>query len=1850
MAYSSKPLADLQIHLTPSRLPPERGPTVPTLAVEPQQTASKEIDPALDSPEPGHPRVESIFPQKYLNRTHRELVLTFAESVQIEKQQNFLERLRWKPHLAGSWSWREPFELVFTPETRFQWKRSYTLRIPGHTEVVFESDSPSLGYESEPKVDDAPLRPLLKLVFNSGVELNPLNPGVRLTNEPPEKALSDRYDVSWPARRFFVEKTPIRDFPLEPVETGNPRELWFRPVEELPKNTRFYVWVSLGEEDYISFQTLGEFSFKGASGRPNYQYGLPQPAWHHLEFSHRIESFSGVRVDPPELEAAPVRDYRLNYIVLTGIAEPGEYAVEIARVTDVHGHTLRDISTTLTVRPGDPCLLGPEENVYLLSEAAPLYRTKAFQISHVLVEGREVCPEDELLEFLEVFRIDRRELSFGGGDFREGPHPHELDPILLELAEEGLLELPTVEEVVEQNPKPAKEHDWEQIVMVENKEMVIDLTEVLEKTPHFTLNLRPCRPDGTPLTRGFPICVWLQSSPLEVAVFRDCGAFKVFVVERKSGYPVAGAKVTAHLQEATAEFTTDEQGWLELPLPQHPYKYGPEALWFYTGDKTTVMPLGWYHPPDYYQSLSVYMWTDRFVYRPGETVYLKGWAREKNQDGALCVPGVEELSYSVVSQSQELRRGTLKVSRDGSFYFSFRLTSHDYDDGFGTLERGNCLIQVFLPGGSAAHRIEVRDFRPPEFEVSIRPPGEPLVSRKGLTFDLTASYYSGGALADAPVCWECTISQAEFVPAGVSGFKFGCRSRTRARDFEETVTASCQAITDSKGCSRLSLDLENAPPDQTLALQISGIVSDQTSQRWKDELSVFLHSSRLCVGLRISELFPHADTPLKVEVIVTDTNGHIVEGHPVEVSCRNQRQTVLSARKPVEVTFLQDGSGYHPIWACVRDEDERESRSSITLWSWDVYYFGGFPLSEPVSEAILILNSDTFEVGESVRAIVLSPFTRARGVLRVGADRTYLLQDFEVKDGQAALTFPVTAEMVPNVFLRVDLLAVGRYGHASVTEELKVPPHSHRLYVEVEPLSSECAPDAETEILVRVKNAQGQPVAGAEVALVVVDEAYLAVSDYEIPDPLSFLYFPKKYEFREEFLGSTLIPEKLDTGRLVKRRVTSERRGKLFDLAGQSPPPPPPYPAGPRPREHFIPTAHFEPSARTGEDGTASISFRLGSNASRYRVTAVAASQATDFGKGVGHFTARKPLLLHPSPPHFAVVGDSFQLPCILQNLSDETQTVEVSLEASEGLSQASVPNPKVVELPAGQRTELVFDVQATAAKTGRFVVTALGREAGDSVLISIPVHHPVLPHTSISYGRLDQEQLDLELEIPADCLPTEGDLRLQLSTTALSRLGPFLRSILGWSNDHIYHVATRTLSLLAMESYQHAFPELAERKEEISRVIRGLLRQMLELQRPTGGWSVREILPEDPRLSLHVTHALVLAKQAGYPVPAQSVERALNSSARPSEYPEKWSYQQIQDTLAYRIYVRHLYQPDLDLGPAVDDLLARRGPSLETWAWLVLVLDGDNALVGKAMQAMRSRLYQGRFHAVIERPLRLSPIEALNVSTRKDSALWLLALLQNGQEREIAAKLARGLLLPRDNHWWNSSADSAYAVLALGRYYQEFEAQMPALKARAHLGPEILMEETWDGRIDPARDIQVPLEEVLRQDARVLGLSRTGVGTLYYRLSLTSTAMAPSYEPDFQGFEITREYLAQDEESDVQRTPGGWRVRLGANVLVKMTIRCKRRYHVRIDDYLPAGMEIEHHTTTSWSNREFRDDGIRAYSIQIDGLSEFQYQVRATTAGSFTARACKVEEIYRPECFGSTGASQIEIVESDLF
>jgi hypothetical protein len=1239
------------------------------------------------------------------------------------------------------------------------------------------------------------------------------------------------------------------------------------------------------------------------------------------------------------------------------------------------------------------------------------------------------------------------------------------------------------------------------------------------------------------------------------------------------------------------------------------------------------------------------------------------------------------------------------------------------------------------------HYIQVQEFRRPEFEVKASAAEGPFFAGGSADLDVRAGYYAGGPLPDAETTWRVTAQTGHYSPPGWDDFTFGrwipWWRMWGGEGSDWTEPEVYTGRTDVLGIHRVHLDFGAASPPEPKAVTAEATVMDVNRQAWTSTVLLLVHPADLYVGLRSERIFVEREQPLKIDLIVTDLDGKPVPGREIvaraarlgwsykdgrwqEEEVAAQPCTAKSGQEPVRCTFETPEGGTYRISATVTDDQGRPNRSEITVW-----VSGGQrpPAREVEQEEItLIPDRKDYQPGETAEILVQAPFYPAEGMVTLRRSGMVRSERFTMTGPTYTLKVPIEEKLIPNVHVQVDLVGAAprlddageplpdaprRPAYATGEINLKVPPLARTLVLEVSPREAKLEPGGTTTVDVNLRDAQGKPVQDAEVAVVVVDEAVLALTNYDPADPVSIFYAERSPDVSDYHTRSQIVlanPEDLlaaEQGGAAEARALAALAPAAAPLAtqmvemvkevsmdaGNAAAPTIAL------RTDFNPLAAFAPAVRTDAGGRGQVEVKLPDNLTRYRVIAVAVAGGKEFGKGESTITARLPLMVRPSPPRFLNFGDRFELPVVVQNQTDTPMTVDVVVRGTNiALCQTFevCETSKVSELgqrvtvPADDRVEVRFPAATVSAGTARFQVAAVqqpgisARPPGaDAAQFELPVWTPATTEAFAVYGELDESAVAQPVIAPSGVFAQFGGLEIITSSTALQALTDAVLFLVSYPFECSEQLASRVLAVAALRDVLTAFKAegLPPPKEIDAAVARDIAR-LQAMQNADGGWPVWRRGEESwPYHSIHAAHALQRAKQKGYAVPQATLDLAQTylrniEQYYPADYPED-----VRRTLtAYASNVRkQMGYPDPARARALIQEAGLEKLSLEAVGWLLPVLSDDPGSA-KEVAAIRRLLLNRATETAGTAHFATSYGDngyLLLHSNRRADGIILEALIGDQPASDLIPKIVRGLLAHRTAGRWTNTQENVFILLALDRYFHTYEAQTPDFVARIWLGDQYAGEATFRGRSTDYQQIVVPMRIVAaKPGAQDLILSKDGPGRLYYRLGLRYAPTDLRLPPYDAGFTVERTYEAVDDPADVRRDADGtWRIKAGARVRVRLTLVAPtRRYHVALVDPLPAGLEAldpELAVTGSvpkdggresrpasyrwwgpWYQHEnLRDERVEAFSSLLwDGVWHYNYVARATTPGIFVVPPTKAEEMYMPETFGR-GAVDVVIV-----
>ena len=1415
--------------------------------------------------------------------------------------------------------------------------------------------------------------------------------------------------------------------------------------------------------------------------------------------------------------------------------------------------------------------------------------------------------------------------------------------------------------------------------------------------------------------QGKPLLsAWVQCTRLAVDIFRASGTnnkLTAWVTELATGKSVNQAIVSL----ADQKIETNDQGLCTFEK----YKTGILIV-KKESDQCILTDIN-----SYESKSDNYVWhifNDRGLYKPKEEVHIKGYVRLLEVIGDAKIPSYVQgvVEYAVFdSRRQQLHQSTVELNDYGAFNIEFTLPDNV------NLGTGHVVFKLPDKQTRKSHSFKIQEFRRPEYEVSssIRPSSNHYshaTNEQSIVASCQGKLFAGGFLTDANVEWIVYAETTTFTPPNRSDYTFG-RARPffcwfgRNYDDNEIVYPEKQfeGQTNDQGIHEIQINykgLENEPIP--IVVCVGAAIADLNNQVQETQTQFLVHPSKYYVGFQLTTNYGKKDRPIQARVIVTDVDGNLMDNVPIQcqiigVEQQNkedeQQLTSLSSNSAATIIeFTPKLGGSYKISFTVKDDEERLATSFYE----DFYVTGGTRIySErkklefvPSDKLTVIPNATDYQVGDTCELLISVPFSPANGLIVFDCEgQVGEPIQFEVTDEKDSTTvaFQISKDWVPEFTAHVELIGTcsreielqdspTRPAFAVGSVAIQVSRDIYKLNVQVN-TNETFTPSSTVQIDVDVTQYIDKSyVDKVEVCLVVVDEAILSLTKYQLQNSLDIFYPKRKAQIRprhnrdrcwlfhhenitrtETSLLQSEIDELFDSLRGIELehccvdQLTEGVEQYVHNMPTIAV------------RSNFNPLACWIPSAITNSSGHVSFEFKLPDNLTRYRVWALAANDK-QYGLGEMSFTVELPVMIRPSPPRFLNFGDTAYLAVILQNQTNSSLLLHTGLKASNAKLLTSEANQQTagyaVQLPANKRIAVTFPLSTIQAGTARFqfLVGTVGNQSqtayGDAIELSIPIFTPATSEAFATYGDIAEEQVVFQpIKPPANILPQFGELSVSTSSTALASLTDAILALYDYPYECTEQISSRLLGILSLWDVLQAFnskdlPDLPT----IQTKLQSNIKKLENRQYSNGGfgfWTKRNDSHPDPFVSVHAAHCLVVVTRKNIcQVDNSMLRNALKYLANIQSEVNELSETTRFSLICYGLYVRAKHLENV-AGAALQ-LFTQTGfnkLSLEALGWLLMALstDKNNKSIIQAIEMIYEHL-KGKVNETAETANFITSYgddgqSVMLHSNQRTDAILLEALLTIDPNSTLCTKLCKGLQAHRVKGAWKSTQENCFVLIALNKYFGIKEKDKPDFSANIWLDEDYCGQHKYQHRTTDTQTVQIPMKAVLSSNKNVI-MQKVGNGRLYYRIGLNYAPENLQLNAVNYGFKVQRTYVGVDNVEDVQKQADGtWKFKLGAKIRVELTMTTtQRRYHIALVDYLPAGCEsltgdTDYYYYYGWPDHEnLRDERAEAFrSLLWPGVYQWSYIMRATSAGTFIIPPAKAEEMYSPENFGRSATEK---------
>ncbi len=1235
-----------------------------------------------------------------------------------------------------------------------------------------------------------------------------------------------------------------------------------------------------------------------------------------------------------------------------------------------------------------------------------------------------------------------------------------------------------------------------------------------------------------------------------------------------------------------------------------------------------------------------FVYTDRGVYRPGETVHLRAIVRDAKGSTPAAFPVRWQIRRPDL---RSWRNQVVMLDADGTAQLKLQLPND--------LVTGRWSAHIMLPGDESAAResfgkadFQVEEYLPNRLKVRLTLKGAISEDREArrasigevpVSAAVQADYLFGRPAAGLGVGLSVRLDASRFAPVRWSDWTFG----DSARLVETPGTSPIGAVPakrvepdpqggllDDNGLGQWDLNLRSMLGiDRGASTRPSGPAEYCGPWRLSVAASVRETGGRAVaatevievdalpwyIGLRgsttsepntptafeVNLVTPegnpaNADTHLEVALFRESWNSVLVRRHgryeyeshrmldPVE-RAGDATITVVNGRANLNVTAPSSGA------YVLRVSDPKSGAlSSLRFFAGDGHAWEDNICRErPERLELVMLASDDvapvpttlptktqektqFRVGDRPIVLVRSPFA-GRLLLTVQTDEVLESHVIEMPASQVTVPIRITEACRPNAYVTASVVRAidpntkWRVHRAYGTARVCVDPSDRRMAIKIAS-ATETRPLSTLDVKLQARDASGQPLAHAAIALAAVDEGILQLTQFATPDPLAFFHGIRALGVKWSDVYGRLMPE-------VPRPAAKSHVGGDGETGGSS------RHRNPIAAERVRPVALFAGVVHTDGEGVATASFPVPQFAGTLRIMATG-SAGTVFGSADTQVVVRSPLIVQASFPRFASPGDRFSVPVVVFNNSSDSSEVILHaelLDAKNPLAFAASKEHAMATPPCrvkagGQETMRIDFVAGPMAGVARVRLAAnMGGEHWQEVT-ELPVR-PASPAITRGEYAAVAPDAPLKLKIPGGMLAGSEQLAIRVTPWPTLQLPDGL----DYLERYPYGCAEQTISTAFPLVYlsdlgTQIAPGMFERQRVADKVQAGIIR-LIGMQTANGGIAMwpgsRECWPW---ASVYAAHFITEAEIAGHRVPDDFrrslltyVRRLLDDSGDSGD---------LLECQAYGCYVLAIAgKPERAIMSRLTELANAKGAS---------------ALPEFAAQRAQARLYlsmawlaagrrdlAGQLVPIEPSPPRAGRQTGGNVgSAVRDLAMTVNAMLMVQPDHPALPALAQRLADSGSQKQWRSTQDCAFAVMALGRYLRQCKTEQPYQAAELLLSGVRLASTSggkslvWSTGTPTTRPTVVA--EGGEYEVRIVGPAATRGYVTWIQNGVPLSA-----PPDADhGLKVRRSYMDEKGQPLVGRN-----IRSGDLVQVRITLEAPpMQANIVVEDMLPAGLEIE--------------------------------------------------------------------------
>ena len=1346
----------------------------------------------------------------------------------------------------------------------------------------------------------------------------------------------------------------------------------------------------------------------------------------------------------------------------------------------------------------------------------------------------------------------------------------------------------------------------------------------------------PCQ-DGYYYSRG-TVSKLLISSDIGLTVKRSGDGTHVFAADVLRARPVSGLTLGlySHQNRLLETRTTDRDGHI---------LFNETGAYIFGTDNSGIALIKLSHTPWEVNAFDVagaegvaggtdvFIYTERGVHRPGDTVHLSAIVR---MDGT--VPPEKQ---PVILTVKDPRGRTAYESRtncgiNGHVYFAIPTALED--------PTGSWLAELTVGDRAFTKALRIETVKPFRLKIDFNMQDAFHPPRTDLAGTITCRYLFGAPAAGLRTEVRADISGRNFTTERYGGFIFS----TPLQEYARRSSGILDTRLDEQGNSSFEYripDLRGAPGLVHAILTVN--VYEKGGSFTSARRTTTVYPYEAFVGIK--DVFEYGSAEVgetySVPIIVTDGEGMPVEGHRLDIAVyvnrehwwwHYDRRDQKDFRR-MESTYLAGEYTYHsgtePVLLALPVEDYGrhfiEVKDADSGHEAGIFFYataGGRPApGEEAERNYLQITSDkdVYAVGDEAAVAFDSP-AEGMALLTVEKGNGIIGREWkEVREGRTFFTIPITEELLPNCYASISMIQP----HNQNSNDLPMRLYGVKtLYVEDGsthlPLDFSAPAELKPkqpftiDVISRAKQS-------ATFTIAIVDEGLCDLTGFDTPAPW-------EYFFRKIRLGVTTLDnfdEILGVLYPDIERYFSIGGGEAFEELEREK------------RLGQVRVMRFKPVVLYGEPvvvepgETVSTPFTMPNYVGSVRVMVVGAA-GHSYASLEKTVPVRQPLMILPTVPRVARPGDTFALPVSVFAMDSTVGDVRLSLGLSSNLS---VDGPREIGMSFARPAErdTAFSVRV-GNRVGADTVTvvAASRAVTADYTVHLPVESPNPYFTEVTDTSADPGQT---ITLVPEKFGLEGTNAARI---AFSRMPDIqIDKRVKYLINYPYGCIEQTVSSAFPQVFLPNLIELrADQKQAITDNVNAAITKLTRFQMREG-FSFWPVSTDRPGTysdwgSSYVGHFLVEAKERGYHVPGGLYNHWLRSARKNAKRVNVNDHRYQM----YRLFVLALAgEPHIGAMNLVrENYLPALDPLSQKLLAVAYHVSGETDAARTVDRAA---------------PTEIPPFRELGGtygSALRDRALMTYLCVKMGDLR-TAGNLLRAMAKEFRPWGWYSTQETAMALLGIGAFYDaspypggavKFSVKIAGGEAEAVslAGHQIVREldDAWGEEITVTNDSDNPL---------------------FVTLFIEGIPLDDRIKTEQAGLQLARNFY----DADGRPVDVGERSQ-GKSFWIVYTV--ENRYGMPLEtlaltSVLPSGWEILNRRLTGealppWVQRlrvsdgeylDIRDDRVNwFFDLPLRGEARFAVEINPTFRGTYRLPPVSVEAVYSPDYFARIAGGTVII------